>query len=140
MSDAHNLTICLAAPTRQEHGVYISMLLFQSNVSPKTFSKQLLHSDELLYFTPGKGQLIFTVKGIKVPPAMCYESFQTAHTQRAHDLVVQLYVASFAKSKSGIEEASAYYLKIAETLGMSVALVDGAWRCDGFEGAAGAAF
>lgn len=137
MSDAHDVTICLGAPTRQKHGLCISMIIFQSSVSPKTYSKQLLHSDELPYFTPGTEQLMFVVKGIKVAPAICYESLQPAHAQNASDLGAQLYIASVAKSKSGIEEASAYYLKIAETLGMSVAMVNCLGKCDQFESAGG---
>jgi len=45
MSGAYNLTICEGVPTKQEHDVRISMLIFQSNISPKTYSKQLMHSD-----------------------------------------------------------------------------------------------
>jgi predicted amidohydrolase len=50
LSDANNITICIGVPTIGNGGTLISMIIFQPNDERLTYSKQLLHEDELPYF------------------------------------------------------------------------------------------
>ena len=76
ISDSNKVTIGLGIPTKTKTGIKISMIIFQPDLPRLTYSKQQLHSDEFPYFENGNRQVILTVEGKKVAPAICYESLQ----------------------------------------------------------------
>ena len=79
LSTSHSIIIGVGVPTNHDSEISIGMIIFQPNQFRQTYSKQILHSDELRYFVPGKQQVILTIEGKKIAPAICYESLQLEH-------------------------------------------------------------
>jgi predicted amidohydrolase len=114
MSDANNITIGISLPTKADNGINISIVVFQPNIEPQTYSKMQLHSDEFPYFVSGDKHLIVEVENKKIALAICYESLQPSHVNTAIDLGAEIYLASVANSKNGIKEAFEYYPDMAK--------------------------
>lgn len=53
LSDRYAMLIAVGAPTKGQEGIEISMITFQPGLPRTLYSKQLLHADELPFFTPG---------------------------------------------------------------------------------------
>lgn len=114
VSNQKDLIIALGAPLKTEHGITISLIIFQPNKPQIIYSKKQLHSDELPYFVCGKEQVILTVGAHKIAPAICYESLQESHLINAKELGTTIYVASVAKPQRGMDKAQAYFPKMAQ--------------------------
>lgn len=133
--DQHKITIGIGLPTKSESGISISMVIFQPNTSRKTYSKQILHSDEKPYFTEGSNEVVLEINKTKIALAICYESLQFEHGEKAKKSGADLYLASVAKSKGGIEKALTYFPETANTLSMPILMVNCIGYCDNFESA-----
>ncbi|MDQ0899304.1 carbon-nitrogen hydrolase family protein [Paenibacillus sp. V4I7] len=133
ISDKHLITIGIGVPTRSISGSLISMIIFQPNQSRQTYSKQKLHVDEFPYFVGGHEQIILTLDGIKIAPAICYESLQIEHAELANKLRADVYLASVAKSQNGVGKAMSHYPHIAKTYSMTVLMANCIGPCDNFE-------
>ncbi len=133
ISDDQKLVIGLGVPTNTIDGINISMLIFQPHNPRQTYSKQQIHSDELPYFTPGKGQTILMIKDKCIAPAICYESLQADHSANAFRLGAQIYIASVAKSQNGFEKALVHYPAVAKKFSMPVLMSNAIGYCDNFE-------
>ncbi|MGH8437716.1 MAG: carbon-nitrogen hydrolase family protein [Pseudomonas sp.] len=125
LSDANGIFIGVGAPTRSEGGVQISMLAFQPGLDRKTYSKQMLHSDEVAFFTSGNQQLVLKLGDKVLAPAICYESLQPSHAEKAAELGANLYLASVAKSEQGVKAAYGHYPAIAKQHAMAVLMANG---------------
>jgi predicted amidohydrolase len=139
MSETHGIVIWPGIPTRSEAGIHISILIFQPDGSRTTYSKQLLHEDELPYFVPGQTEVMINCKGKKIAPAICYESLQTVHAEKAHNNGADIYLASVAKSAKGVEKAYVHYPLIAKQHGMIVLMSNSIGPSDDFVGAGASA-
>lgn len=135
ISDKHLITIGVGVPTRSISGSLISMIIFQPNQPRQTYSKQKLHVDEFPYFVGGHEQIILTLGGIKIAPAICYESLQIEHAELANKLRADVYLASVAKSQNGVGKAMSHYPHIAKTYSMTVLMANCIGPCDNFESA-----
>jgi predicted amidohydrolase len=133
LSNKHFITIGLGVPTISKLGILISMIIFQPNESQKVYSKQLLHSDELPFFTNGEGQIILNVNNRKIAPAICYESLQPNHFETANQLGAEVYLASVAKPQKGIDKAMVYYPEVAKKYSIPVFMSNCVGFCDNFE-------
>jgi len=132
ISDNNNITIGLGLPTETESQIRISMIIFEPKKSRQTYSKQHLHSDEYPYFEMGVEQVIIKVNDSKIAPAICYESLQPTHSEKAFKLGANVYLASVAKPANGIEKAFNYYPKVAKQYGMPVLISNCVGFCDNF--------
>lgn len=133
ISNDNNITIGIGVPTTASSGIQISMLIFQPNSPIQTYSKQQLHPDEFPYFVNGDNQIILTINNKKVAPAICYESLQTSHSDKANQLGAEIYVASVAKSQNGINNAINHYPIIARKYSMPVLMSNCVGFCDNFQ-------
>ncbi|GAA0878833.1 carbon-nitrogen hydrolase family protein [Algoriphagus jejuensis] len=133
ISDSNKITIGFGMPTKTAAGVRISMIILQPDRERQIYSKQQLHSDEFPYFVAGEKQLILTVAGKKIAPAICYESLQAEHSAHADQLGAELYVASVAKSQEGINKAMVHYPAVAKKFSMPVLMSNCLGYCDNFE-------
>ncbi|MDX2283814.1 MAG: carbon-nitrogen hydrolase family protein [Bacteroidia bacterium] len=138
-SDRHGLTAGIGAPVRAEDGIRIGMLLFRPGLPRLLYCKQMLHADELPWFTPGSAQLILELGGLRIAPAICYESLQPAHSEQAHALGAACYAASVAKSQQGVDRACRWYPELAARFAMPVLMANCTGPCDTFESAGGSA-
>ena len=109
LSNQNNLVIGLGAPTKSGEDCYISMLIFQPNSPLKVYSKIILHEDEQPFFSASHKQVIIQSQGIRIAPAICYESLQESHLATALHSSPDIYLASVAKSQKGINQAQAYF-------------------------------
>lgn len=132
ISQENKITIGVGMPINTSDGINISMLIFQPNQTRLVNSKQLLHKDELSYFTSGKIQSLISIKNRKIAFGICYESLQRAHFLQAKQKGADLYIASAAKPKAGIEKGYKYYPAIAKEFNTPVFLSNCVGVCDNF--------
>jgi len=132
ISNNHKITIGLGLPTKAESKIRISMIIFEPNKPRQTYSKQILHSDELPYFENGVVQLVITAANTIIAPAICYESLQPAHSANAFKMGADIYLASVAKSENGVEKAFKHYPAIAKQYARPVLMSNCVGFCDNF--------
>ena len=129
ISDLKSIAIGVGVPTVSKTGIRISMIIFQSKQPRTIYSKQQLHEDEFPYFESGNQQILINQK---IAPAICYESLQINHAEKAVDQGAQIYIASVAKSQNGINKAYEHYPKIAKKYKMTVLMSNCVGECDNF--------
>lgn len=132
ISDKNNTIIGLGLPTVTESQIRISMMIFEPNQTRQTYSKQQLHSDELVYFENGVEQVIIKADDTHIAPAICYESLQPTHFETAFKLGANVYLASVAKPAKGVEKAFDHYPKVAKQFAMPVLMSNCVGFCDNF--------
>jgi predicted amidohydrolase len=132
LADARSLCIAVGIPTVAGRGTKISMIVFQPDRSRVTYSKQQLHADEVPYFVRGDDQIVLSAAGHSIAPAICYESLQDSHAERAAQLGADIYLASVAKSAGGVEKAFSHYPAVARRHTMTVLMANCVGPCDDF--------
>ena len=133
ISNRSGITIGVGMPTKGDAGNLISMIIFQPHQPRQTYSKQLLHEDEIPYFIGGQQELILTIKQEKIAPAICYESLQPEHAERAAGQGAKVYLASVAKPDHGVTKAFKHYPTIAKKYSMPVLMSNCVGPSDDFE-------
>jgi predicted amidohydrolase len=131
-SDKYKIIIGLGLPTATESQIRISMIIFEPNKPRQTYSKQQLHSDEFSYFENGVGQVIIKSNDKNSALAICYESLQPTHSENAFKLGADVYLASVAKPKIGIEKAFEHFPAVAKQYAMPVLMSNCVGFCDNF--------
>jgi predicted amidohydrolase len=139
ISNQQAIAIGLGAPTPSEHGVCISLILFQPHQPRQTISKHYLHPDEEPYFVPGRRAPVLQIGATRLALAICFELSVPDHATAAHADGAELYIASVAKSPHGVAQAHARLATIANTYGMTVLLANSVGMQDEFVGAGGSA-
>ncbi len=139
ISNDNNIIIGLGLPTASESKIRISMILFEPNKTKQTYSKQILHTDEFPYFENGIGQVIIKTGKRNIAPAICYESLQDTHAENAFKLGADVYIASVAKSVTGVEKAYTHYAIIAKQFKILVFMANCVGPCDNFLSVGGSA-
>lgn len=131
-SNQKNITIGVGIPIKVENGIQISMIIFQPNLPRIKYSKQRLHEDEFPFFEKGNEQIIINIENQKIIPAICYESLQIEHAEKASKLGGEIYLASVAKSQNGIDKAYIHYPEVAKKYAMPVLMANCIGECDNF--------
>jgi len=132
LSDKTKITIGVGMPTNTVDGINISMLIFQSNKNRVVYSKQILHSDEFPYFVCGTKQFFINIEEKKIAIGICYETLQREHFVNAKQNGADVYIASVAKSKEGIEKAYLHFSKIADEFSTPILISNSVGYCDNF--------
>ncbi len=109
LSDSHTLIIGVGLPLSEKGQTHIGMAWFEPNKPRSSYNKQLLHSDEEPFFDTGDKQLILEIGNLKLAPAICYESHQQSHSEKAVELGANVYLVSVAMSSSGVDKAMKHY-------------------------------
>jgi len=131
-SDSANITIGVGAPIQTDNGIEISMIIFQSNKPRSTYSKQILHQDELAYFSQGLNQIYVSVCGSKFGLGICYESLQKDHFLEVYENDIDFYLSSSAKPKSGVEKAYEYFSKMSKNFKTPILMANSVGECSDF--------
>lgn len=139
LADSGAITICIGYPLIVENGINISMLIFQPNSSRQTYSKQYLHSDEKPYFVDGTEQIIIEIEGVRIAPAICYESLIPEHFDKANEMGCDVYLASVAKPNNNIERANKYFSQLSKNKNISILMVNSIGYSDNFLAVGGSA-
>lgn len=130
LSDATRITLGVGIPLRSNSGILISLLIFQPNQPRQVYSKQYLHADEEPYFVPGQAPTFLIAPTLAL--AICYELSVPEHLTDAVKNGATIYVASVAKSASGVERAVEQLTEIAQTYSMTVLMANSVGPCDNF--------
>ncbi|PWI28885.1 hypothetical protein DI383_14420 [Flavobacteriaceae bacterium LYZ1037] len=132
ISNKNKISIGIGMPTKAVDGIQISMLIFQPTKEKTVYSKQMLHSDELPYFVCGKNQTFLTINGVKIAIGICYETLQREHFLNAKNQNIDIYIASVAKPKGGIEKAYNHFPKISNEFNTPILMSNCVGHCDNF--------
>lgn len=132
LADSRSLYIAVGIPTIAGADTRISMIVFQPGRARVIYSKQQLHADEAPYFVCGDQQIVLGAAGHSIAPAICYESLQDSHAERAAELGADIYLASVAKSAGGVNKAFAHYPAVARRHAMTVLMANCVGPCDDF--------
>lgn len=135
LSDKYEMVIGVGVPTQQEAGVCISLLLFQPSAERQVYSKKYLHSDEEPYFVSGENFPCINVNDRQIAFAICYEISIAEHAQTAMAAGAEIYLASVAKSASGVASAHQGLGTIARENEIPVLMVNNVGPADDFVGA-----
>jgi len=135
LSNQLSISIGVGMPIAGRKKPRIGMAIFQPLQMRHYYFKQQLHSDEFPFFEAGEQQVLIPVKNYQIAPAICYESLQPDHSERAYQLGANLYLASVAKSQQGVDKAMAYFPSIARKYSIPVMMVNCIGPCDDFEAA-----
>ncbi|MEW5290912.1 carbon-nitrogen hydrolase family protein [Erwinia papayae] len=132
LSRRHGIVIAAGAPVQDAAGVKIGMIVFQPDAPRSLYAKQHLHADELPFFVAGREDKLFCAEQQVMAPAICYESLQPGHAEKAAKAGATLYLASVAKSNNGVNAAYVHYPAIAKKHGMTVMMANSTGPSDNF--------
>ena len=132
IANQHQLAISIGVPTREAHGICISMIIFQAKQDRTCYSKQLLHSDEFPYFVAGNTQTYIHIKKTKIAFGICYETMQRNHIINAIKEGAQIYVASVAKHQDGIDRAIIHFQQSSKEFNTPIFMVNSVGKSDNF--------
>lgn len=139
LSSHHQMTIAVGVPIRLESAIHIGMVLFQPRQGRQVYFKQYLHPDEMQFFTGGINRPTVQIGEMTMGLAICYELSVLEHAAIAHQQGAQIYVASVAKSKTGVSQAAQRLLEIAREYNMTTLMVNSVGPADNFIGAGASA-
>ena len=108
-ADKSNITIAIGAPTLLNNELKISLIIFKPNCEISTYSKQILHEDEMPYFTCGIEQKYIEIDNEKIALGICYETLQKEHIEKIKQENATVYIASVSKPQRGITKAEQYF-------------------------------
>jgi predicted amidohydrolase len=135
IADARQITIGVGVPTQYKARICISMVIFQPHKARQIYSKQYLHTDEEPFFICGPGVTGLIGDRANMALAICYELSIPEHAEKAFRNGAEFYIASVAKSASGVEQAAKRLGEIARTYSMTVFMSNCIGPSDDFESA-----
>ena len=135
ISDESRIIIGVGMPIKKENGICISMIIFQPGKPRHVYSKKYLHPDEEEFFVSGQNFASLNLNEINLAFAICYEISVPEHSENAFNHAAQIYIASAAKSESGVEQAAKTLSAIARNYSMTVLFSNSIGYCDNFESA-----
>ncbi len=133
VSDEKNIVIGAGIPVKSDKDVLIGMVIFRPFQPCQTYFKQYLHPDEEAYFMKGPSQEGLEGGNDHIALAICYEISVSEHTQRAYENGAKIYIASVAKTVSGMEKAFDTLAATAKKYSMVVLVSNCVGECEGKE-------
>jgi predicted amidohydrolase len=133
VADEKQVSIGVGLPTKNGGGVCISTVIFQPRGSRRTYSKRYLHPDEEKFFVAGQRFDGWISSRANVALAICYELSIPEHSESAHKSGAEIYVASVAKTKEGVERAVKSLSEIASRYSMPALMSNCVGLCGGAE-------
>lgn len=134
ISDANKIIIGVGMPVKNDAGICISMIIFHPGRARQVYSKKYLHTDEEPFFVSGINRTVL-INQTNIGLAICYELFVPEHAAHACSQDAKIYLASVAKSASGIKKAAITLPAIAKKYSMPVLMANCVGYCDNFESA-----
>lgn len=136
LSNRQKITLGIGVSEKKATGgIGISMFFYQPRAPQRFYTKQVLHPDEFPYFEAGTRQVLLHTGGLRICPAICYESLLPNHAKQAYRKGANLYLASVAKREAGVATATNHYSWVARTYSMPVIMANSVGSCAGFESA-----
>ena len=135
ISNTQQITLGVGVPTKNKTGICISMVLFQPHRARQMYSKKYLHADEEEFFVSGQNFPSLKINQTNLGLAICYELSIPEHAEKAVESGAEIYIASVAKSASGVDNASKRLAEIAHNYSMPVLMSNCVGPSDNFESA-----
>jgi predicted amidohydrolase len=130
LADSRRITLCVGAPLVAGDKPTISLLVFQPGMTVRVYSKQYLHADEEPYFMIGDDYVRLNSPGGRIAFAICYELSVPQHAADAHAEGASIYLASVAKTHSGVIKAHTRLAEIAREYRMTVFMANCVGPCE----------
>ncbi|WNJ17084.1 carbon-nitrogen hydrolase family protein [Pontibacter sp. G13] len=125
----------VGVPWRGPELPWIMNFVFGPNAHLTIYGKEFLHNDEVPYFSPGAGGPILEIAGKRIALAICYEISVEAHAAHAFAQDIDLYLASVAKTDSGMNASTVRMGNLAQQHQTYTALVNSIGVSEDFESA-----
>lgn len=132
-SAKYQLTIGVGIPVKTTGKPLIGLALFEPNDSVNLYEKHYLHADELSTFSSGENYSGCIGNSEELALAICYEISIEAHALKAKNRGAAVYLASVAKTRSGVINASARLAKISHEHQMVSLMCNCVGTCEGQE-------
>jgi predicted amidohydrolase len=133
ISNTGQITVGVGVPTKNNTGIYISMVLFQPHKARQTYSKKYIHPDEEEFFIGGQSFTGLKVNQTNVALAICYELSVPEHAEAAFKSGAEVYIASVAKFVNGVGKAIDRLSEIANQYSVPVLMSNCIGQADGDE-------
>lgn len=132
LADNGSITIAAGMPIKSETGVWISLVIFQPHKTRSLYAKQYLHPDEEPFFARGRKSPGLIHHHNTLALAICYELSVPEHAEKAGQNGAEIYIASVAKSATGVENAYRRLAEIARHYGIPVLMANCVGPSDDF--------
>jgi predicted amidohydrolase len=107
------------------------MIVFQPKEPRQVYFKKYLHPDEEQFFVSGNRAVELLGSSKNVALAICYELSVPDHAEKAYQCGSQIYLASVAKTVSGVEKAMLRLSDIANKYAMVTLMSNCVGKFDG---------
>jgi predicted amidohydrolase len=108
------------------------MNIVQPNMPRELYSKKYLHADEEPFFQPGVNNKIGNIyQNTSIAFAICYELSIPDHSMLAFQSGANYYIASVAKTSTGVDNATKTLADIAKRYSAWTMMVNCVGFCDG---------
>lgn len=133
VSDQNEIIVGVGLPIKHPAGITISMVILHPHQPRQEYAKAYLHEDENPFFVPGDHANVLVEGGYptKLGLAICYEISVKKHIEKTAFHGIDGYLASVAKTKSGVANAErqlariAYQYQVHAFMSNAVGLADG---------------
>lgn len=131
LSNKLRISLALGVPLHTSGKPSIGMLLFGGSTKRQVIGKHYLHEDEIPFFSVASTANHVNAGGLKIGFAICHEITVPEHFQKAVDAGCDLYLASVAKTHSGMQKARRILTAAARQHQRSVLVVNCTGECEG---------
>lgn len=139
LADLEHISIGIGVPTRNDSDICISLIWLHPQRARQIYHKQYIHQDEEPFFVCGHNSTSLVATAPQVAIAICYELSVSAHAASAVQQGAEIYLASVAKSATGVNQAHQRLKAIAQQYTMPVLMVNCVGTCEDFDSAGGSA-
>ena len=140
LGNQYKISIAVGAPIQTQDGICIGLILYQSNENVRVYSKKYLHPDEMPFFIPGENLNKIKVNQVSIAFAICYEINIQEHVEEQIKTRPSIYIASVAKFKNGMDQATKRLGEIAKDNKLPVGVCNSVGAADQGICAGGSAF
>lgn len=135
LSDQFQMVIAAGMPLRSEEGISINLIIFQPHFPRQAYSKQYLHNDEIPYFASRQSRVDWKRSSPEIALAICYEIHVPMHCEKAVSDTTDIYIASVAKTATGMDNGEVVLEKLSRERGIYCLLSNCIGPNDNFIGA-----
>lgn len=123
-ADRYQIRIAAGAPVRIGNRLGIGMIWFTPDTFPVVYTKQRIHPSEEAFFDAFDTLDRIVLDGLRISPAICYESTLVETGERAGLVGTDLYLVSTAKTKEKLPETLAQLQRFSSDYGFTTLLVN----------------
>lgn len=118
LSDQFKMVIAAGMPLRETEGISINLLIFQPHFPRQAYTKQFLHIDEIPFFSSKESSIEWQYASPEIALAICYEMHVPQHAEKVIKNTTDIYIASVAKTATGMDNGEIVLEKFARDRGI----------------------